>query len=64
MAELRGRSNERARLDRLLEDVRGGGSAVLVIRGEPGVGKTALLHYAFDQAAGCPSRGSPASSLS
>ncbi len=37
-------------LDRLLENVRGGQSAVLIIRGEAGVGKTALLHYAAAQA--------------
>ena len=47
----RGRSSEREALDRLLENVRGGQSAVLVIRGEPGVGKSALLHYAARQAA-------------
>src|SRR6516164_6519719 len=39
---LRGRSGERARLDQVLEEVRRGHSAVLVIRGEAGVGKTAL----------------------
>ncbi len=39
-------------LDRLLEDVRGGHSAVLVIRGEPGIGKTALLRHCVRQAAG------------
>ena len=48
----RGRSGERARLDQLLEDVRSGQSAVLVIRGEAGVGKTALLRYARQQASG------------
>ena len=42
---LLGRAGEREALDRLLENVRGGQSAVLVIRGEAGVGKTALLHY-------------------
>src|SRR3954471_18296308 len=52
MAELRGRSTERARLDRMLEDARRGESAVLVVRGEPGVGKTALLRYAAEQASG------------
>jgi DNA-binding CsgD family transcriptional regulator len=52
MAELRGRSAERARLDRVLEDARAGESAVLVIRGEPGVGKTALLRHAAEQASG------------
>ena len=39
-------------LDRLLENVRGGQSAVLVIRGEAGVGKTALLHHCARQASG------------
>jgi DNA-binding CsgD family transcriptional regulator len=48
----RGRPSERAVLGRLLENVRGGQSAILVIRGEAGVGKTALLHYAAQQASG------------
>jgi DNA-binding CsgD family transcriptional regulator len=48
----RGRSSEREVLDRLLENVRGGQSAVLAIRGEPGLGKSALLHYAARQADG------------
>ena len=49
---LLGRATEREALDRLLENVRGGQSAVLVIRGEAGVGKTALLHHCARQAAG------------
>ena len=49
---LLGRASERELLDRLLENVRGGQSAVLVIRGEAGVGKTALLHYCARQASG------------
>src|ERR687883_1237216 len=49
---LRGRSSEREALDRLLENVRGGQSAVLVLRGEAGVGKTALLHHCARQASG------------
>ncbi len=49
---LQGRSGEHARLDRLLENVRGGQSAVLVIRGEAGVGKTALLRHAAEGASG------------
>ncbi|MEA2201138.1 MAG: hypothetical protein QOI89_1734 [Solirubrobacteraceae bacterium] len=40
-------------LDRLLEAARGGESRVLVVRGEPGVGKSALLEYAAERASGC-----------
>jgi DNA-binding CsgD family transcriptional regulator len=40
---LLGRAGEREMFDRLLRNVRGGQSGVLVIRGEAGVGKTALL---------------------
>ena len=43
---LRGRDYERAALDRLLDAARSGNSGTLVIRGEAGVGKTALLEYA------------------
>src|SRR3954463_14610340 len=49
---LLGRADERALLDRLLENVRAGQSAVLVVRGEAGVGKTALFHYCARQASG------------
>ncbi|HTU06130.1 MAG TPA: ATP-binding protein, partial [Trebonia sp.] len=49
---LLGRDDERALLDRLVGTARGGWSAVLVLRGEPGVGKTALLEYAIGAAAG------------
>jgi hypothetical protein len=49
---LLGRANERNALDRVLGKVRGGQSAVLVIRGEAGVGKTALLHHCARQASG------------
>src|SRR3954467_13290998 len=49
---LLGRAAERHALDHLLDNVRGGQSAVLVVRGEAGVGKTALLHYCARQAAG------------
>ena len=47
---LRGRDAECATLDGLLDAVRGGESRALVLRGEPGVGKTALLDYAIDSA--------------
>src|SRR3954470_18234105 len=47
-----GRARERERLDALLASARDGESAVLVIRGEPGAGKTSLLRYAARQAAG------------
>src|SRR3954462_9700382 len=49
---LLGRASEREALDRLLENVRGGQSAVLVVRGEAGVGKTALLHHGAQEASG------------
>jgi DNA-binding CsgD family transcriptional regulator len=47
-----GRTGERDVLDRLLETARGGQSAVLLIRGEAGIGKTALIRYAARRAAG------------
>jgi DNA-binding CsgD family transcriptional regulator/tetratricopeptide (TPR) repeat protein len=40
-------------LDELLEQVRRGHSTVLVMRGEAGVGKTALLEYVAGRARGC-----------
>jgi DNA-binding CsgD family transcriptional regulator len=40
-------------LDRLLTDVRAGGGAALVIRGEAGIGKTALLRYCAGRAPEC-----------
>ncbi len=51
--ELRGRRSECRMLDRLIESVRAGESRTLVVRGEPGMGKTALLDYAAGQARGC-----------
>jgi DNA-binding CsgD family transcriptional regulator len=47
---LLGRQPERTAIDRVLDAVRGGLSATLVLRGEPGVGKTTLLRYATDAA--------------
>ena len=45
-----GREREREVLDRLLDGVRGGRGGVLVVDGEAGVGKTALLEYAVGAA--------------
>ncbi len=45
-----GRKQECAVLDGLVADVRTGRSRALVVRGEPGIGKTALLGYAADTA--------------
>ena len=53
VAELRGRRSECQVLDRLIKAVRAGESRVLVVRGEVGVGKTALLDYLADHASGC-----------
>jgi DNA-binding CsgD family transcriptional regulator len=47
---LRGRRDECAVLDRLLAEARTGHSGVLVLEGEAGVGKTALLDYAVASA--------------
>jgi DNA-binding CsgD family transcriptional regulator len=47
---LRGRRDERAVLDGLLDTARIGRSGVLVLRGEAGIGKTALLKHAIASA--------------
>ncbi|MFL5954642.1 MAG: LuxR C-terminal-related transcriptional regulator [Gaiellaceae bacterium] len=47
-SRLLGRQRERAVLERVLDTARDGHSAVLVMHGEPGVGKTALLEYAVE----------------
>src|SRR4051794_6502589 len=49
---VQGRAGERAQLARLLDNLRGGQSAVLVIRGEAGIGKTALLQACAGEADG------------
>ena len=49
---LYGRDLERSRIGELLDRARSSRSAVLVISGEPGVGKSALLEEARDQAGG------------
>jgi DNA-binding CsgD family transcriptional regulator len=51
-SSLLGRGRERETLDRLLAEVLGGNARVLVVRGEPGVGKSALLGYLRDQVVG------------
>ena len=50
---LAGRAAECATLDRVLADAHHGRSGVLVLRGEPGIGKSALLGYAVERAEGC-----------
>ena len=50
---LRGRRRECAVLDHLVTSVRAGRSGVLVVRGEAGAGKTALLDYLWQSASGC-----------
>jgi DNA-binding CsgD family transcriptional regulator len=50
---LLGRRSESEALDRLLGAVRAGQSRALVVRGDPGAGKTALLDYLVEHASGC-----------
>jgi DNA-binding CsgD family transcriptional regulator len=50
---LRGRHRERNVLEDLVASVRAGESRALVLRGEGGVGKTALLDYVARHAVGC-----------
>ena len=45
-----GRNAEQRQLDRLLQQARAGNSAVLVLQGDPGIGKTALVDYAAARA--------------
>jgi ABC-type transport system involved in cytochrome c biogenesis ATPase subunit len=52
-AGLADRRAERAVLDQVLIAVRAGQSRVLVVHGEPGVGKSALVDYLAGRAAGC-----------
>jgi DNA-binding CsgD family transcriptional regulator/tetratricopeptide (TPR) repeat protein len=46
------RRTERSALDSLIASARGGMGRALVLRGEPGIGKTALLEYAIESASG------------
>ena len=50
--QLLDRGDERARIDGLVDVVRRGFSAVLVLRGSPGAGKSALAGYAVESASG------------
>ncbi|MEV6878692.1 AAA family ATPase [Amycolatopsis sp. NPDC051128] len=50
---LLGRRGECAALDRLVAEARSGRSQVLVLRGEAGIGKSALVEYLVESAAGC-----------
>jgi AAA ATPase domain len=50
---LRGRTHEFALLDRLLADVSAGRSGTLVLRGDAGTGKSALLDEAVQRAPTC-----------
>jgi DNA-binding CsgD family transcriptional regulator len=52
-AELAGRRTECGVLDTLIGAVRTGGSRALVLHGEPGIGKTALLEYLAVRSSGC-----------
>ena len=47
-----GREAELGRVERALAAARSGGSGAIVLRGEPGIGKTALLLSAIEQAEG------------
>ncbi|MBV8975620.1 MAG: AAA family ATPase, partial [Sinobacteraceae bacterium] len=49
---LLGRAVECARIDRLLSEAMTGRSGALLVWGEPGIGKTALLEYAVERAEG------------
>ena len=56
MAGLTDRLGERAALSQLAEAVQAGESRALVVRGDPGVGKTALLDHLAGQASGSACR--------
>jgi DNA-binding CsgD family transcriptional regulator len=50
---LQGRRSECDRLNSLVAAAKAGRSQVLVLRGEAGIGKTALLEFVLERAAGC-----------
>src|SRR3954452_14509253 len=47
-----GRTRERRRIERLLADARQGTSGALLLHGDPGIGKTALLRWTVAEAEG------------
>jgi DNA-binding CsgD family transcriptional regulator len=47
---LAGREAEQEQIDQLLEQAAAGNSGVLVLRGDPGIGKTTLIEYAASRA--------------
>ncbi len=51
MVGLVGRRTEREAVERLLTDARAGRSGALVVFGEAGIGKTALVEHAHERAA-------------
>src|SRR5882757_1788865 len=52
-ALLRGRRREQEQIGQLITGIRAGRSGALVVRGEAGIGKTALLEYLIEQSSGC-----------
>jgi DNA-binding CsgD family transcriptional regulator len=53
LARLTGRDAHCREIDQLVTAIKGGHSTALVLRGEPGIGKSALLEYLAGHAAGC-----------
>jgi predicted ATPase len=51
--QLRGRGAECSMLDQLVDAISAGESRVLILHGEPGVGKTALMEYLAERAVQC-----------
>ena len=49
---LLGRQAESVALDRLLQSARSGNGRAIVVHGEPGIGKSALLDHAMAEATG------------
>jgi predicted ATPase len=47
-----GRAAEAARVEELVATARAGGSGAMLVLGDPGIGKTALLRYARARADG------------